>query len=295
MDSYRTISWLASYPKSGNTWTRLLLANFIRDEDEPVDINHIGLEGSISSNRPQFDDTIGLPSSDLTPDEVDMLRPRVYEAAAREAADEGNRLYVKVHDAYYETKSGEPLFPPNVSHGAIYLLRNPLDVAVSYAFHSGHVAFEKTVKRMGRPMATMAGRGSNQLRQLTFDWSGHVRSWTEECPFPVHVVRYEDLLHDTETTFSRMLEFLQLEGAQDRQRVKKAVRFSSMKTLQENEEREGFGEKHPGTHRFFRKGAEGDWQNHLSHDQIEKILDDHRDVMRKYGYSTEPAKALKNV
>ncbi len=295
MSDMRTISWLASYPKSGNTWTRILLANFLHNLDEPIDINNINLAGSISSNRPKFDDLIGLPSSDLTPDEIDTLRPRVYEMAAKEAAEEDHRLFVKVHDAYYNTPLGEPLFPTAVSQGAIYLLRNPLDVAVSYAFHSGQASFEKIVKRMAKPRSSMAGRGSNQLRQLTFDWSTHVRSWTENCAFPVHVVRYEDLLRDTVGTFTGMLEFLDLDGADDHARIVKAVEFASMKNLQANEAEAGFSEKHPGTERFFRSGTEGDWKNHLSDELVEQLLEDHKDIMEKYGFSKEPAKAYVNV
>lgn len=281
----RRISWLASYPKSGNTWTRLLLANFLRNGEEPVDINNINLEGSISSNRSMFDETTGLPSSDLTADEIDILRPRVYEVAAQKAAEENARLFCKVHDAYHLTKAGEPLFPSNVSQAAIYLLRNPLDVAVSYAFHSGHSRFEKTVRQMGKPDAAMAGNGSHQLRQLTFDWSRHVRSWTETCPFPVLVVRYEDLLQDAVGRFQEMLRFLELDGCEDLARIEKAVAHASFKTLRENEDKDGFSEKHPLTHRFFRSGTEGDWKNFLSDDEAQKILDDHGDVMKQFGFS----------
>ena len=67
----RRLVWLASYPKSGNTWTRLFLSQFLTGSVDPVDLNAIDLHGSISSSRPSFDEVVGLPSSDLTDDEVD--------------------------------------------------------------------------------------------------------------------------------------------------------------------------------------------------------------------------------
>lgn len=290
--SDRAITWLASYPKSGNTWTRMLLANFIHNEDEPVDINNLRLEGSISSNRPKFDETVGLPSSDMTAGEIDTLRPRVYEIAAAEAAKSEDRLFVKVHDAYHDTPKGEPLFPAHVTHSAIYLLRNPLDVAVSYAFHSGHDKFDKIIKRMAKPKAVMAGRGSNQLRQLTFDWAGHVKSWTSPKPFPVKIVRYEDLLRDTIGVFSEMVAFIGLEGADDPARIEKAVRFASFDSLRSKEDESGFGEKHPGTKNFFRSGKERDWPNHLTQEQAEQICADQKDIMDRFGFSLDGAAPL---
>ncbi|MEJ2083836.1 MAG: sulfotransferase, partial [Acidobacteriota bacterium] len=36
------IVWLASYPKSGNTWLRAFLMNFLDPGKRPVDINQLG-------------------------------------------------------------------------------------------------------------------------------------------------------------------------------------------------------------------------------------------------------------
>jgi hypothetical protein len=91
------ICWLASYPKSGNTWTRILLSNLLRDdEQDDVDNLSIDLVGSIASNRIRFDALTGLPSSDMTDDEIDLLRPAANRAIA---IDSEKLLYTKVHDA----------------------------------------------------------------------------------------------------------------------------------------------------------------------------------------------------
>ena len=102
--------WLASYPKSGNTWFRILLANLLDGADGPIDINGI-TTGVIASGRWAFDDVLGVPSADLTADEVDALRPAVFRAIA---ASEG-RSYHKIHDALVPVPGAEEGSSPSIS------------------------------------------------------------------------------------------------------------------------------------------------------------------------------------
>jgi aryl sulfotransferase len=87
--------------------------------------------GTIASSRERFDEATGVEASDLTYAEIDELRPAVYRYLAAEA--HRATMLIKVHDAYTDTPVGEPLFPADISQGVIYILRNPLDVAVSFA------------------------------------------------------------------------------------------------------------------------------------------------------------------
>ena len=101
------------------------------------------------------------------------------------AADE--LFFQKAHDAWKKTPSGEPMFPEDVTKGVIYFIRNPLDVAVSFAFHSSS-SFEKTVKEMNDPENAFCGKPKllyNQLRQDLLSWSGHVKSWVDDSGLPV--------------------------------------------------------------------------------------------------------------
>jgi hypothetical protein len=111
----RTV-WLASYPKSGNTWLRMLIANLSAKDDRPVDINDLPERGGIASARGPFDYLTLIDSGLLTHDETDALRPRVYEELASGAQDDEYDepeavtpiRFVKVHDAYTRTPNGEP-------------------------------------------------------------------------------------------------------------------------------------------------------------------------------------------
>lgn len=292
--------WLASYPKSGNTWMRILLTNYLRDADEPADINNLD-GGPIASARAIFDDNVGIEASDLTQDEIELLRPRVYEmisdqvteARAENANDDPPPPFLKVHDAYTLTTAGVPLISKAATSGAIYLLRNPLDVVESFAHHSAQSS-EYIVKNMASAdfaFVDKPKRLHNQLRQRLLTWSQHVTSWVDEPGLPVHVVRYEDLSANTESVFAGVLRFAGF--TPDPDRVAKAVDFSSFDRVQAQETEAGFGEKMPGAKSFFRKGIVGSWSGTLTADLAAQVCRDHHAVMDRFGY--EPDQVLKTL
>jgi aryl sulfotransferase len=283
--------WLASYPKSGNTWMRILLTNYLRNSSEPADINDLE-GGPIASARGIFDDHVGIEASDLSQDEIERYRPYVYEHLSHEhqkALAKNPMLpppFLKVHDAYTYTAEGIPLLSKAATAGVIYLLRNPLGVVVSFAHH-GNQSVETTVKHMADPDYTFVDNPNklhNQLRQKLLSWSGHVTSWLEEPDLRVLVVRYEDLLTDPVAEFGRVLEFvgLSIEG----ERLAKAVKFSSFNTLQQQEVTHGFREKMPKAKQFFRSGKADSWKEVLSKELQQQLIADHGDVMRRFGYLT---------
>jgi aryl sulfotransferase len=282
------IYWLASYPKSGNTWMRILLTNYLRDGDEPADINTLD-GGPIASARQLFDDNVGIEASDLTQDEIERLRPYVYEMISesygRAAEDQPcDPVFLKVHDAYTYTPENIPLLSKAATAGAIYLLRNPLDVADSFAHHSAQPV-EKTVERMGSDDFAFVDKETrlhNQLRQRLLTWSGHVQSWLDEPGLRSLIVRYEDLSEDTENVLSEVLHFSGIKP--DSKRVAKAVDFSRFDRLKEQEAKQGFGEKMPLAESFFRKGKVGSWTDSLTPEHMAKIIDDHGEVMTRFGY-----------
>lgn len=279
------IYWLASYPKSGNTWMRVFLTNYWRNESAPTDIND--LEATpIASARAIFDTETGVDSGDLTFDEVDRLRPKVYRRFARTA--QGEARFCKVHDAYTFLPDGQPLFPPDITLGAIYILRNPLDVAVSYAHHNA-VTIDRAINMMNDSdhcLCAQPGVMANQLRQRLLTWSAHVESWLDHTSgFPLLVVRYEDMVYSPVRTFTEVVRFIG--GELDATRIQKAIDFSSFEVLQGQEREHGFQEKMQRAESFFRKGKVGDWRDCLTPQQAAQIITTHENVMRRFGYLDE--------
>ena len=285
----RRLVWLASWPKSGNTWLRCLLANLLSESNTPILPDALGssLPGDHAANRQLFDTLAGIPSSDCTDDEAESLRPAVYRFWASEAAKTNDRfLFSKTHDAFHDTVSGEPLFPPDVTAGAVYLLRNPLDVAVSFAFHSGHECMSCSSVDVTNPQVSLTGFHNTQVRQRVMDWAVHVESWVV-APFPVLVLRYEDLLADTLQELAKVVRFLELDDADDQSRLQRAVEFSTFARMRKAEEEHGFRENSISRRRFFRSGRVGDWRHHLTMEQARTVLESCGRVMSAFGYDCE--------
>ena len=289
------ITWLASYPKSGNTWLRALLTNYQQDGEAPADINKLQ-GGPIASARVWFDEWAGVEASLLNDEVIARLRPGVYRCMACEAADAGEPLIMKTHDAWGLTGQGDPIFPLDVSAGAIYILRNPLDLAASCAHHWG-VSLAEAVKNLCDPehaLSRSLGGLNDQLPQRLRDWSGHVLSWLDKAAqegLAVHLVRYEDLRADPETVFGGVVHFLGLPF--DRARLRKAVAFSDFGELQRQEKAAGFRErsvKTPGL--FFRRGQVGSWHGGLPSELVQRMVAAHGEIMQRFGYLDEHRKPI---
>ncbi len=278
-----SIIWLASYPKSGNTWVRAFLTNYLRDGLEPADINDLE-GGQVAANRHLFDEFVGIEASDLLPHEVRQLRPAAYAQLAQER--EGT-IVLKVHDPY-DGPDGIPLFPPHVG-SVIYVVRNPLDVAVSLAHHSDWPV-ERVVASMcqGFSAASHGERLHEQLEQRLPPWGEHVRGWIEAPrPGPIHVVRYEDLVRTPATAFRAMLESMAIEVTDER--LSRAIEFSRFDALRSQEEAKGFRERPPHLRAFFRSGRIGEGRQVLTVTQVRDLIATHSDMMRRFRYLDEGA------
>jgi hypothetical protein len=241
----------------------------------------VSLDGLFSSNRPIFDSITGLSSSDMTDEEIDLLRPDYYR---RQTAATNRQLFVKVHEGYYRNADGEPILPADCSNGAIYLVRHPYDVAVSYAHHQGHDNFDLIIDQMNAADHALSSLGGMQLRQRTLGWQGHFRSWQDQEAIPVITIRYEDMLADTAASLHRMATFLDLSEKDDRPAILRAVEASRFEHLRNKEERVGFRERHAKSKNFFRAGTSGDGMRVLTAAQRERIYDCNGTLMDALGY-----------
>jgi len=278
------IVWLASFPKSGNTWFRLLIANLLNDGEGPVDINRIPELGAIASARAPFDQITLLDSGLLTHDEADALRAAVYVVEAAEYPHAAH--FVKVHDAYTLNTRGEPLFAAG-ARGVIYIVRDPRDVAVSLSHHSS-ISIDAAVDKLTAPDSSLCGsvrRQPIQLRQKLLTWSAHVLSWIEQRDLPVHLVRYEDLKASPAQTFAAAMQFAG--QAVSPGGLKRAVRHTDFAELQRQEKERGFRERISPESMFFRAGTAGGWREVLSDVQADRIVAANHEVMKRLVYLPE--------
>lgn len=273
--------WIASYPKSGNTWVRLALSHLVQPDAE---IPEAAVEGFApnASQRVDFDDALDVESTDLTLAEAEDLRPYVHRLMAATAP---GPLFRKVHDAWTLTATGEPLFPPEVTKGTIHIVRDPRDVAISLAdFWAMDV--DRIIDLMADPTCNI-GASSYQpthlLLQRLLGWSGHARSWLEAPGRTPCLVHYEELVRDTEATLARIAGYAGINCGPDAiARVVAATRFDALRA---REEERGFAGGQKAGRLFFRSGRSGVWRDTLTAAQAARIERSHAEMMERLGYS----------
>jgi hypothetical protein len=271
------ILWLASYPRSGNTWLRAFLHNLFRNSDEPYDINRLQDFTLIDSDARWYRTLDPRPPTELTKEDVAVLRPRAHAAMTAAFPD---TVLVKTHNALIEDR-GTSMITLEHTAGAIYLVRNPLDVAVSYSHHYG-VSPEEAVAAMNRPGNQSIGNQENFVYELHGSWSEHVKSWTATPNSALHVIRYEDMTQEPLRAFAAIAQFLGLQVAPER--IVHAIEHSSFDVLRGQEQRGGFRERSRKSDRFFDSGRVGRGRQILTPSLAQSLCATHREQMARFGY-----------
>jgi hypothetical protein len=278
--------WLASYPKSGNTWLRILIHCLDLDPGESLDINRLSIP--IASARAPFEDATLIDSGILTRAEVESLRPRIHERPDPDMGDRGippPTQFIKTHDAYSLTPQGEPLLAgARGAKGAILIVRDPRDVVSSLASHK-HIGLDEAVTFLDHPDAAFgvgSGGMPSHLHQQLGRWSDHVAGWLNQRDIAVHLVRFEDLQRNTARVLRDAMAFAG--RTVTREQVEHAVQMANFNALQALEARTGFRETASKATVFFRRGQAGAWRDELTPRQTRDIELAHGPMMATIGY-----------
>jgi hypothetical protein len=275
------IVWLASYPKSGNTWLRVFLYHLVRlqngaprEDDEINKLSRVSLYEARLFRL--FEEYLGKPVEQASMDEVARVRPRI-QAEIRNHPP-GVAL-VKTHNCIGEM-AGYPLVDLSLTIGAVYMVRDPRDVALSLAHHLG-VDADEAIKVMA-----VHGFATPNTRDGPFEvwgsWSDHVQSWTATANPALLVVRYEDLATDPLGKFSQIATHLGI--AAPAAAIAEATELSTFDNLAAAERVHPFRETSERADRFFREGRAGAWRQKLMPDQARRIVAEHAAVMQRWGY-----------
>ncbi len=270
---------LASYPKSGNTWMRALLSNYLFGGHQAVSINNLVDIGLF--DRHYFDENLGLSSAIMTFNEILRHRPKYHELLAMNIE---SIEFAKTHEPYICSPEGNPLFSSDSISGVIYIVRNPLDIVISYAHHN-QCSIDQSIKLMNDGNAMLSDMESGiaiALPQLVCDWSHNVTSWLDQDALPMKIVSYESMHVNLDLILTEIVDFCGLEL--DLTKLGIAIENSSFENLQAQEAVVEFKMKQPTAPNFFRKGDVDDWKNTLSKDQVRRITKQHGDVMERLGY-----------
>ena len=271
-----SIIWLASYPKSGNTWVRAFLQNYLDATDGPSDINALDKYFADESKPNWYIAHARAPLTELNTAQVCELRPQVHRDIA---ASRAGSILVKTHN-YLGAFNWLPLHEMSVTACAVYIVRNPLDTVLSLADHFG-LTIDTAIEFLNSDTAGSPTDEANVAGVLA-SWSTHVASWVDGGGDATHVLRYEDLLDKPAERFRELVGFLGLKH--DDAIFRQAIRFSSFGELRKQEERRGFIERSPNSRYFFRRGCKDQWRTELSGKHIAQIVAVHREQMRRFDY-----------
>lgn len=270
--------WLASYPKSGNTWMRLFLASYLSGKDQ-ADINE-DLANNHQCNDPRlaFLYTKKLPT-DMS--ELDAARSRV--GIQRLFARNAEKIFIKTHGAI-GAFMGHPTFDPASTFASIVVLRSPLAVLPSFARHNS-ISIENAIQAMANPEAMLGKSENGDVPTFTSSWSKFVRSWIEaRTQMNAIFVRYEDMKENPQEAFSKVLAHIHTPVNENR--VLKAVGATDFESLKAQDLAAGFKERTQADkgNVFFRSGKTDGWRKELDDHHVVATIHNHWDVMEQLDY-----------
>lgn len=268
------ITWIASYPKSGSTWVRGFLSAYL---------NH----GELDINKMRFLDVDDITSyfyHIVTPRNISNFNPNEIVQFRGAALSHMSLLLdyplIKTHMLNGEI-DGIQMIPQCLTDRAIYIMRDPRDVAVSIS-HQFEWTLDEAVAFINNPRQLIFREGDFKgLFNYVGMWSQHIVSWGDEKTFRVLLVKYEDLITHQEKAFKQIVEFLDWEV--DEELLVKSVKISSFSEMKKQEESKGFRENRGKTD-FFREGKVEGWRDILSEAQLVVIEEQNFDVMERVGY-----------
>ncbi len=280
--------WLASYPKSGNTLIRALLASYFFSKDGVFDFE-------IIKNIKQFPhagvfEKLGININN----EKEVIKNYI---RAQESINQKNSIqFLKTHSYLFNIENN-PFTDLNNTLGAIYIVRDPRNVVTSYAHHNSLTVKESADRMIGSLEyggKTSSEHISDRTKVYMGSWSSNYNSWKSfKSPGKYLLIKYEDIIIDKEKILIKILEFIyKLKGITfkvDHQKIKNVVSSTSFEKMKEMEKKEGFieakvnlktGKKIP----FFNLGSKNIWENNLNTEIRNKIESSFKNEMIELGY-----------
>ena len=275
------IIWLASYPKSGNTWVRLFLNSLIFTKDTNVNINDIKIEQFPS--RKYF--------NGITNNIDDMEEFMQYCNIAQSKLNLDSKIkFFKTHNAFWRTGIYSFTDDKNTM-GIIHIVRDPRNVITSIKNHYNYENYEKALKFMEDEKNIIGIKGSTKemdLPTLISSWKTHYNSWKNLTTLKSRyiLIKYEDLLKDPVNEFNKICFFInkisKLKFSE--KNILKAVENTNFENLKIQEQSKGFKEAPKNNNKFFYLGPSNVWQNLLDKNIKDRLESNFKQEMQDLSY-----------
>ncbi len=280
------IFWIASYPKSGNTWLRTLISSYY------YSVDGIYLEENIKKIG-QFPEKRHFLNFNYNQKIVsDTSR---FWIKAQERINLDNQLkFFKTHNVFGKINDS-PFTNKENSLGCIYIIRDPRNVITSLSNHY-ELDYEDSLSWMtNHKKYIFDNKESNDFGNFQFisSWANNYKSWKMQKDLPIKIVRYEDLLEKTFSTTKEILEFINITAKLNQKintdKLKNSVKSTSFEKLKKNERKEGFSEaifskKKNKMIPFFNLGPENNWKNILDKNFANRLTKIFKEDLNEFGY-----------
>ena len=282
------IFWIASYPKSGNTWLRTLISSYYYSEDGIYKDNLIKKIGQFPEKRHftgfKYDQNIITDTS------------RLWLKAQQKINQDKQLRFFKTHNAFGALNNQHFTDREN-SIGCIYIVRDPRNVITSLKNHY-EMNDEQALKWMANEknfiydVQNLKKDGYSDF-QFISSWKTNYKSWIVQKQIPFMIVKYESLLKETYLVFKDIIEFINkttgINNKIYKNKLKNSVQSTSFNKLKDNEKKHGFSEailskKSNKKIPFFFLGPENDWKKILSKDLKTKLNKTYEKNLKELSY-----------
>ena len=279
------IIWIASYPKSGNTYLRSFLSTYYFSKNGKFDFN-------LLLNINQFPSRQYSNSKSYT--FVDAAKKWIHNQ--KTFFNREKLFFLKTHNSL-EQYFGNRFTTSSETVGAIYITRDPRNVISSMCNHYS-MNYDEMYKKMVDNNASLSQKDSEgDLSNFSFlgSWSNHYWSWKNNFEFKTLIIRYEDLEYNSHDEFHKILTFIEKVSGRNNpiniKNLKNSLNSTSFSNLKRQEKTHGFKEslsyKTNNKTNFFNLGFKNKWQKILPLNIRDQINIKLKEDLKKLGYEID--------
>ena len=277
------IIWIASYPKSGNTWVRSFIIAYYFCENGNFDINKLNLIQDYP-NKQFFEETVKKGEIH-----------KHWDSSQKNICNEKKVKFLKTHNSLI-TAFGNDFTKPEYSLGVIHVIRDPRNIITSLKNHYDFETYERALKFMqdeNKILEDYPHLKNYAKTNIINSWRINYQSWMSNKNFRRLTIRYEDMIENPQQTFEKLVVFINtLMGFKDKidqKKLSNAIETTNFKSLQDIENQGKFSEnvyslKDNRKIKFFYQGPENDWKKNLDENMIKKMNEYYRDDLKFFQY-----------